>query len=135
MDDNIKWTIDTYAVHNEALRKADAKFQEERDRRYSEVARVREVAHDEALQLAREIQKYKDEKANELREQINQERLLYVRKSEIKAMESKFESTLKPVLEFVASQQGREKGVDKTLYYVIALIGVSIGIISLLVAY
>ena len=132
MDNNTKWTIDTYAVHNEALREAEAKFQEERDRRYTEVNQAKEAAHDNALRLAREIQIYKDEKANELREQINSERLLYVRKDEITSMQDKYDSVLKPMLEFVAAKQGSEKGVDKTLYYLIALIGIGIGVISMI---
>ena len=43
------------------------KFEAERDRRYGEVATER----DKALALAREIQNYKDEKANDLRSQID----------------------------------------------------------------
>jgi hypothetical protein len=44
------WTIETYAAHNEALREADAKFQSERDRRYSEV----KIAESKALELQAE---------------------------------------------------------------------------------
>lgn len=131
MEDNIKWTIETYAIHNEALREAEKRFQEERDRRYSEVNEAKELAENNALRLAREIQVYKDEKANELREQINAERLLYVRKEDISSMKDKYDG----ILEFVATKRGSEKGVDKTLYYLIALIGVLIGVIGLLVAY
>lgn len=100
------WTIETYIVHNEAMRKADEKFQNERDRRYTEVniekekaLKIKETADLAALSLARDIQIYKDEKANELREQINSERGLYVTHAEIK-----------PVLDYVASQQGRSTG-------------------------
>jgi sugar-specific transcriptional regulator TrmB len=64
----------------EALRKGDAKFLEERDRRYAEVKieqekaiKIKETADLAALQLARQIQEYKDEKANELRSQIERE--------------------------------------------------------------
>jgi hypothetical protein len=71
--------------HMAALRQADKELGEERDRRYAEVAlaraealRIKEVADEKALDLAREIQKYKDEKANELREQIAAERGTYL---------------------------------------------------------
>jgi len=66
------------------------KFYEERDRRYTEVnierekaLKIKETADLAALQLAREIQTYKDEKANQLREQINSERNLYPTKSQL----------------------------------------------------
>jgi hypothetical protein len=62
------------------------------DRRYAEVAlerekalRIKDDADKTALSLAREIQTYKDEKANELREQINSERGIYATKSELQA--------------------------------------------------
>ncbi len=68
------------------------KLQTERDRRYSEVnverekaLKIKEEADKAALGLAREIQTYKDEKANELREQISSERNLYVTKPELES--------------------------------------------------
>lgn len=129
MEDNTKWNIETYAAHNEALRKAEDKFQEERDRRYREIEQVKKEAEDKALHLARDIQIYKDEKANELREQINTERLLYVRKDDLKAIEDKYDALLKPLSNFVALKQGSIKGVDKALYYIIAIAGVIAGIL------
>ncbi len=76
--------------HLAALREADQRFERERDRRYLEVAReqaralqIKETADLTALDLARQIQTYKDEKANELREQINSERNLYPTKSQL----------------------------------------------------
>ena len=95
-----EWTVETYAIHNEALRVAEEKFQAERDRRYSDIAverekalRIKDQADRDALDLAREIQKYKDEKANELREQIASERGLYVTRDE-----------MKPIFDYVAAQ-------------------------------
>src|ERR1700684_1324704 len=86
------WTLDTYAVHNEALRMADERFMAERDRRYLEVniekekaLKIKETADLAALSLAREIQSYKDEKANQLREQIGGERGLYATKTDLAA--------------------------------------------------
>jgi hypothetical protein len=83
------------------------RFMTERDRRYSEVAQerekalaIKETADLAALELAREIQTYKDEKANELREQINSERGLYLTKAEAK-----------PLFDFIASAQGRSSGL------------------------
>jgi len=97
--------------HLQALRRADERFEIERDRRYTEVnierekaLKIKEVADLKALDLAREIQIYKDEKANELREQINSERGLYVTKAE-----------MEPLKTYMASQTGRGAGTDATV--------------------
>lgn len=90
---------------------------EERDRRYAEVSAEREKAlkikdagNEAALQLARDIQTYKDEKANELREQINTERIHYASKDDLASLADKLDVTLKPIAEFVARSRG---GTDK----------------------
>jgi vacuolar-type H+-ATPase subunit H len=109
------------------------RFMQERDRRYAEVnierekaLKIKETADLAALQLAREIQTYKDEKANELREQISRERGLYVSQGELKAAIGEITATLKPVVEYVASQQGvRQGGLDQR-----ALLGWAVAIVS-----
>jgi vacuolar-type H+-ATPase subunit H len=99
----------------EALRHADDtakqwifRFYEERDRRYSEISverekalKIKEEADKRALDLQAETQAYKDEKANELRSQIERERGAYVTQAE-----------LKPIIEFVNRQQGRSSGIS-----------------------
>lgn len=77
---------------------------EERDRRYSEVAaerekalKIKEEADKVALTLAREIQTYKDEKANELRSQIERERGSYATQSDLRALGDRLEAKLEPV--------------------------------------
>jgi hypothetical protein len=101
------WTVDTLSVHMEELRAADERYGAERDRRYSEVAlerekalQIKEHADEAALGLAREIQSYKDEKANQLREQINAERGLYVTRPEFKV-----------VADYVTGQQGPPRAI------------------------
>jgi hypothetical protein len=113
------WTLSAYVAHNEALREAEARFQDERDRRYKEIAeerakalQIKEQADRDALGLAREIQTYKDEKANELREQISAERGNYATKGDLSAAIDKIEAIIKPLADFVASQQGRERGIS-----------------------
>ncbi len=69
------WTPDLLFAHFTALREADQR-----------AITIKENADESALGLAREIQQYKDEKANELREQINSERGLYVTHSEFKVV-------------------------------------------------
>lgn len=93
------------------------KLETERDRRYAEVSvekekalRIKEAADFAALQLAREIQTYKDEKANELREQISSERGFYASKDDLSNVAEKLEATIKPISEFMTSQQGRYGG-------------------------
>lgn len=128
------WTIESYRQHNEAMRAAEdrlrealresdklqealraseEKFQVERDRRYKEVAderekalKIKEEADRSALLLAREIQTYKDEKANELREQINRERGLYVTQNDLKAVAERMEILVKPAVNMALTQQG-----------------------------
>lgn len=67
-------TVVTATNHAAALRAAD-----------QWALQIKETGDREALRLAREIQTYKDEKANELREQINSERNLYPTKSQLYA--------------------------------------------------
>jgi hypothetical protein len=98
----------------EAIRDGDIALQQERDRRYAEVnvekekaLKIKETADLAALQLAREIQTYKDEKANELREQINRERGLYVTKDELTSAVRELRAMIGPIAEFVAGQTGK----------------------------
>jgi len=86
------------------------------------------------LRLAREIQTYKDEKANELREQINRERILYATKDDLKAAVEKFEVAIGPVLTYVASQQGRSSGLDKGWALLIGGVGLVAAVISIVFA-
>lgn len=86
------------------------RFYEERDRRYAEVQRER----DKAEVIRASTQAYRDEKANELREQISQERGRYVTQSELAGAISEIKAILTPVTEYVAGQQGsRQGGIDQ----------------------
>jgi len=100
------------------------KFYDERDRRYAEkdierekALRIKDEADKAALGLAREIQTYKDEKANELREQINSERGLYVTHQEIK-----------PIFDYIAAQSGGAHAIDKFVGYALGFAGLAIAI-------
>ena len=81
------------------------------DRRYMEVAaerekaiKIKEAGDEKALNLARDIQVYKDEKANELRSQIEKERGSYATHTELLALSDKLDVTLKPIVMYVAAQ-------------------------------
>ena len=91
----------------EALRAAD-----------QHAVQIKEEADERALELARTIQTYKDEKANELRSQIERERGTYATKDELAALDQKREAAVtalaerfdlahRPVLEFMAAQTSR----------------------------
>lgn len=104
------------------LRLADQRFLDERDRRYSEVnvekekaLKIKETADLAALGLAREIESYKEEKNNRLREQIDSERGSFVTRAE-----------MKPVFEYVSQQQGAASGRLDQRTLVLALIGAAI---------
>jgi len=78
-----------------------------------EALSIKDEADRKALNLAREIQTYKDEQANRLREQINGERGLYATKDDLKASVEKLEVSVTPMISYIASQQGRSSGLDK----------------------
>jgi len=133
------WTLESYVIHNEALRVAEEKFQNERDRRYKEVqiekekaVQIKEAADLAALQLARDIQAYKDEKANELRAQIERERRDMALKSDLAVYDAKMQAILKPILEFISGHQGGSRGIDKSMHYIILAIGILLTILSVI---
>ena len=101
-----EWTPQLLYVHFAALRDADQR-----------ALAIKEQADRDALGLAREIQTYKDEKANELREQIGSERGLYVTRPEIK-----------PLADYVTSQSGPRALTTTSILAVIAAAGILFGI-------
>ena len=136
------WTIDTYAAHNEALRGAQDRLDSERDRRYTEVAserekalRIKESADETARILVAENQAYKDEKANELRSQIERERGTYATKDDLAAAQAKAELQLKPVADFVLSQQGRSAGIGMSAGVLVTALGIAATLITVVILY
>lgn len=118
------------------------RFMEERDRRYAEVQRerekalqIKERADRDALELARAIQTYKDEKANELREQISRERGEYVTQSELKGVVGEIRAILKPVEEYIAGQQGGRQGALDQRQLVAWIIAAAAGVWALVQAF
>jgi hypothetical protein len=107
--------------HLLALRQAD-------DRRYAEVnierekaLKIKETADLAALGLAREIQNYKDEKANQLREQINSERGLYATNKDIE-----------PLKTYISGQTGRGVGMNALAGYALSIIMAGIALAAFL---
>jgi len=107
--------------HLLALRAADIRFQNERDRRYTEL----QAERDRALIIKSADQAYRDEKANDLRDQISRERGEYASKTDLQGSIDTINATLKPLVEFVAAQQGvRQGGLDlrQAIAWVVAFI-------------
>lgn len=131
------WTVETYAAHNEAMRVVEDRFQTERDRRYTEVnvekekaLKIKETADLTALELARESQVYKDERNDAMREQNLKDNGIYATRDDLAEVVTRIDKTLKPLLDYVSSQQGMGKGSQLTkgnLYaagtIIIAIIG------------
>jgi len=103
--------------HFETILALNDRILTERDRRYTEVnierekaLQIKEKADLAALKLAREIQSYKDEKANELREQISSERGIYATNKDIE-----------PLKAYVSSQTGRGVGMNALAGWLLSL--------------
>jgi len=114
---NSGWTIETLKEHFDALRAADQR-----------ALQIKESGDAKALNLQKETQQYKDEKANELREQINRERLLYATKDDVIAAVEKIEAIVKPIATYTSTQQGKSEGSDKTWQVIVTIIGVGIAL-------
>lgn len=95
---------------------------------------IKETADLAALGLAREHQRYRDEQANNLREQIGTERGMYVTRKELESATEKFEVELKPVLTFMAAQQGRAAGISALQVLLFSLAGLTIAGLSVALA-
>ena len=146
------WTLDTLQAHmsglidanerlNERLDAERDRFNTERDRRYSEVnierekaLKIKEEADKAALGLAREIQTYKDEKANQLREQISGERGTYVTKDELASSMREMQVAMAPLFAFVNRQGGAASGTDQVLSRAIMFITASAAMAALAVS-
>lgn len=120
--DGSGWTIETLRIHLEALREADQR-----------ALTIKESADETARGLAREDQKYKDEQANKLREQIASERNLYVRNEELAALAARMEALIKPLSDFMAAQSGKTQGVGNLGNVLIGVAALVIAVVAVLV--
>ncbi len=103
----------------------------ERDRRYSEVnierekaLKIKEEADKAALGLAREIQSYKDEKANQLREQITGERGSFASKDDLAAAIREVSASISPLTAYVqgAGATTKQSATSVTLIVAVATV-------------
>jgi hypothetical protein len=109
MADEQPWTLPAFMEYCRALREADQRavtIQREADLRALDLARADAVA--------------REEKANRLREQIASERGLYATKED-----------LKPVLEFIAGQQGTQLGRSSAQQLFLAVPGLILAVLMI----
>ena len=127
------WTIDTLKALLDEREASQCRFDAERDRRITEVGierekalKIKETADLTALSLARDIQVYKDEKANELRSQIERERGTYATKDDLAALADKLDVSIKSLA------GTRRQGLDDVRVAVLgasAVVGVATSVI------
>ena len=144
----MKWSFESYVHHNEAMRKAERRFQAERDRRYTE----RFVSQENALAIALTSIKERVEKSDQaysLRfEQVNEWRRTYsdlvtgtMSRNEIeerfRSLDAKLDTKLDPVTQFVSGQQGSQgsrTAQRSSIIAVFGILGTLAGIIGTIVA-
>ena len=114
------WTIETYAIHNAAMSAATERFENERDRRYTEVniekekaLKIKETADLAALQLARESQSLKEMQNDALRDKTLSESGVYATNSSVAAAITSLRTDLQPLFDFVTGQKGAAAGSDR----------------------
>ena len=115
------WTVETLIAHYEALREADRRFEDERDRRYMEVniekekaLKIKETADRDALSLARDAQNYKDQQADKMRDKTLAESGIYATNDSVAKAFNELRDDLKPLFEFVSGQRGASSGTEMT---------------------
>jgi hypothetical protein len=127
------WTLAAYIEHNEAIRVADRRFEDERDRRYTEVniekekaLKIKETADLAALQLARESQAYKEQQNDALRDKSLRDSGVYATNEgvshAINELRTSFTDALRPLVDFVSGQKSGSsatKATWNTIYMVI----------------
>jgi hypothetical protein len=114
--------------HFETILRLNDKFDQERDRRYAEVnierekaLKIKEEADRRALELAREIQAFRDEKANGLLDLVKSERGGYATNKDIE-----------PLKAYIAGQTGRGLGMNALGGWAMALFMAGVAIATYL---
>lgn len=145
MDDNLPsrggWTIETLKEYLDAKAEGQARFEDERDRRYTEVniekekaLKIKETADLAALSLARESQTYKEQQNDALRDKNLQDSGVYAKTADVAAMFDNLTKKLDPFLTYVTAQQGSSNQGEKIWGKGTTLIASLVGIAGLLYA-
>lgn len=149
----VGWTLESYAIHAEDLRQADIRFDEERDRRYTEVniekekaLKIKETADLAALSLARESQTYKEQQNDALRDKNLSESGVYATTASVNSAIEKLEQgvaasfealmgKLEPFMNGTIQQKGEQQGSQITKGNLYAAIGVVVGLLGAYAAF
>jgi len=114
------WTIDTLKEYSDAQRRAEERFADERDRRYTEVniekekaLKIKETADLAALSLARESQSSKEQRNDALRDKNLAESGVYVTNAGLAQVIDDLKKSLDPFLDYVTKQQGSASQGEK----------------------
>ncbi len=131
------WTLPTLKIYCDALTLANKDLMIERDRRYAEVSlekekalKIKDEADKAALGLAREIQMYKDEKANQLREQISSERGSMATKEDLAAITRELTAMIQPLATYVAGMAGEGRKSTSSVANIVAAVSVIYGVVA-----
>jgi len=108
------WTIETYAAHADALRAAEHRFNDERDRRYTEVniekekaLKIKETADLAALSLARESQTYKEQQNDALRDKNLSESGVYATNASLSKVADDIRASTDAAIQGLATQTAK----------------------------
>lgn len=110
------WTIGTLHEHFQAIRQADQKALEIKAAGDAEARRIKEQGDEKALELAREIDKYKDAQS----------------KTDLAAVLSEIKTAIKPLADYVAAQQGGSRVSNAAWGYLVATIAIVIALYTAL---
>jgi hypothetical protein len=100
------WTLPTFA-----------RFMDERDRRYSEVAvekekalKIKEVADRDAKDLERSAQIYREQQNDAMRDKNLAQSGIYATNASVSQGFAEFRTELKPILDYISSTTGNVRG-------------------------
>lgn len=133
------WTIATLKAHMDTVTDMEQRFDDERDRRYTEVniekekaLKIKETADLAALSLARESQTYKEQQNDALRDKNLAQSGIYATTADVAHAFDELKVQLKPVFDFVIGWQGQVQNGDKIWGKGTTFIAVAVGVIGLI---
>lgn len=113
----------TLREHLEALRSADQRALE-----------IKQKADEQALELSREAQRYRDEQANKLRDQINEERGKYLTKDEYDGKHEELIRRMGAVEQILAETGGNNRGRLDSRALLFTTLSLGVGFVGIVVA-
>ena len=131
-----KWTLKSLHSHYKTLHKADQRFYDERDRRYTSEAelramalRIKETADAEALRLARDAQSLKDQQNEQIRDESLTKSGIYATNQSVSIAINKLETAifdvLKPITNYITEQKTITLTKNISTTKIFTIIGIS----------